>query len=61
MRSDGELFVDSPENNRPNYEVGRTNVLKGRINENSQPYIRDQEELLTLNWHCVSQKTCAAM
>jgi sterol 24-C-methyltransferase len=28
-----------------------------RLNENSQSYIQaEEEELLTLNWHCVGQK-----
>ena len=29
----------------------------GRMNENSHSYIRaEEEQLLTLNWHCVGQK-----
>ena len=36
---------------------GKTNALMGRMNTNSHSYIRaEQEELLTLNWHCVGQK-----
>jgi sterol 24-C-methyltransferase len=28
-----------------------------RLNENSRSYIQaEEEELLTLNWHCVGQK-----
>ena len=35
----------------------KTNALMQRMNENSQSYIRaEEEELLTLNWHCVGQK-----
>lgn len=36
---------------------GKTNTLMGRMNANSHSYIRaEEEELLTLNWHCVGQK-----
>jgi len=36
---------------------GKTNALMGRMNENSHSYIRaEEEQLLTLNWHCVGQK-----
>lgn len=35
----------------------KTNALMQRLNENSQSYIRaEEEELLTLNWHCVGRK-----
>ena len=35
----------------------KTNALMKRMNENSQSYIRAEEEgLLTLNWHCVGEK-----
>lgn len=35
----------------------KTNALMQRLNENSQSYIQaEEEELLTLNWHCVGQK-----
>ncbi len=35
----------------------KTNALMKRLNENSQSYIMaEEEELLTLNWHCVGQK-----
>jgi sterol 24-C-methyltransferase len=35
----------------------RTNAMMQRMNENSQSYIQaEEEELLTLNWHCVAQK-----
>ena len=35
----------------------KTDALMKRLNENSQSYIRaEEEELLTLNWHCVGQK-----
>ncbi|MDG2428408.1 MAG: class I SAM-dependent methyltransferase [Acidimicrobiales bacterium] len=35
----------------------KTNALMKRLNENSQSYIQaEEEELLTLNWHCVGQK-----
>jgi len=35
----------------------KTNALMQRMNENSQSYIQaEEEELLTLNWHCVGQK-----
>ena len=35
----------------------KTNALMSRMNENSQSYIQaEEEELLTLNWHCVGQK-----
>ncbi len=35
----------------------KTNALMNRLNENSQSYIQaEEEELLTLNWHCVGQK-----
>jgi len=35
----------------------KTDALMQRLNENSQSYIRaEEEELLTLNWHCVGQK-----
>jgi hypothetical protein len=41
--------------------AGKTNALMGRMNENSHSYIRaEQEELLTLNWHCVGEKPGAA-
>ena len=34
-----------------------TDALMQRMNENSHSYIRaEEEELLTLNWHCVAQK-----
>ncbi|MGB3011090.1 MAG: hypothetical protein WBB54_06915 [Mycobacterium sp.] len=40
---------------------GKTNALMGRMNTNSHSYIRaEQEELLTLNWHCVGQKPSSA-
>ena len=40
---------------------GKANALMGRMNENSHSYIRaEEEELLTLNWHCVGQKLSAA-
>ncbi len=39
----------------------KTNALMGRMNENSRSYIQaEEEELLTLNWHCVGQKPAAA-
>lgn len=39
---------------------GKTNALMGRMNENSHSYIQaEEEELLTLNWHCVGQKPSA--
>ena len=32
----------------------KTNAMMQRMNENSQSYIEaEEEELLTLNWHCV--------
>ena len=32
-----------------------------RMNQSSRSYIRaDEERLLTINWHCVSQKPSAA-
>lgn len=35
----------------------KTNAMMQRLNENSQSYIRaEEEELLTLNWHCVGRK-----
>ena len=35
----------------------KTDALMRRLNENSQSYIQaEEEELLTLNWHCVGQK-----
>lgn len=35
----------------------RTDAMMQRLNENSRSYIRaEEEELLTLNWHCVGQK-----
>jgi sterol 24-C-methyltransferase len=35
----------------------RTDAMMQRMNENSQSYIQaEEEELLTLNWHCVAQK-----
>ena len=35
----------------------KTNALMQRLNENSRSYIQaEEEELLTLNWHCVGQK-----
>ena len=35
----------------------KTDALMKRLNENSQSYIQaEEEELLTLNWHCVGQK-----
>ena len=35
----------------------KTNALMQRMNANSMSYIRaEEEELLTLNWHCVGQK-----
>ncbi len=35
----------------------KTNLLMQRMNANSQSYIRaEEEELLTLNWHCVGRK-----
>lgn len=35
----------------------KTDALMQRLNENSQSYIRaEEEELLTLNWHCVGRK-----
>lgn len=35
----------------------KTDALMLRLNENSQSYIQaEEEELLTLNWHCVGQK-----
>ena len=35
----------------------KTSALLQRMNENSQSYIQaEEEELLTLNWHCVGQK-----
>ncbi len=35
----------------------RTDAMMQRMNENSQSYIRaEEEELLTLNWHCVGRK-----
>ena len=35
----------------------RTDALMQRMNANSQSYIQaEEEELLTLNWHCVGQK-----
>jgi len=35
----------------------KTNAMMQRLNENSHSYIRaEEEELLTLNWHCVGQK-----
>jgi sterol 24-C-methyltransferase len=35
----------------------KTNALMKRLNENSESYIKaEEEELLTLNWHCVGQK-----
>ena len=35
----------------------KTNALIQRLNENSRSYIQaEEEELLTLNWHCVGQK-----
>ncbi|MEI6252597.1 MAG: hypothetical protein WCP30_07310, partial [Mycobacteriaceae bacterium] len=39
----------------------KTDSLMGRMNENSHSYIRaEEEQLLTLNWHCVGQKPAAA-
>ncbi len=35
----------------------KTDALMQRLNENSQSYIQaEEEELLTLNWHCVGRK-----
>ena len=35
----------------------KTAAMMQRLNENSQSYIQaEEEELLTLNWHCVGQK-----
>jgi isocitrate dehydrogenase kinase/phosphatase len=35
----------------------KTDALMQRLNQNSQSYIRaEEEELLTLNWHCVGEK-----
>ena len=35
----------------------KTNTLMQRMNFNSMSYIRaEEEELLTLNWHCVEEK-----
>ena len=35
----------------------KTDAMMQRMNENSQSYIRaEEEELLTLNWHCVGRK-----
>jgi len=35
----------------------KTDAMMQRMNENSQSYIQaEEEELLTLNWHCVGQK-----
>lgn len=35
----------------------KTDALLQRLNKNNQSYIRaEEEELLTLNWHCVGQK-----
>lgn len=35
----------------------KTDALMQRMNQNSQSYIQaEEEELLTLNWHCVGQK-----
>lgn len=35
----------------------KTSTLTGRMKANSHSYIRaEEEELLTLNWHCVGQK-----
>lgn len=35
----------------------KTDAMMRRMNENSHSYIRaEEEELLTLNWHCVGQK-----
>ena len=35
----------------------KTNALMQRMNANSMSYIRaEEEELLTLNWHCVGKK-----
>ena len=35
----------------------KTDRLMQRMNENSQSYIKaEEEELLTLNWHCVGEK-----
>ncbi len=36
---------------------GRTDAMMRRLHENSRSYIQaEEEELLTLNWHCVGQK-----
>jgi sterol 24-C-methyltransferase len=35
----------------------KTNALMQRMNANSMSYIRaEEEQLLTLNWHCVGEK-----
>jgi sterol 24-C-methyltransferase len=35
----------------------KTNLMMQRMNENSHSYIQaEEEQLLTLNWHCVGQK-----
>ena len=35
----------------------KTDALLQRMNKNSESYIRaEEEELLTLNWHCVGEK-----
>lgn len=35
----------------------KSDALMQRMNANSQSYIQaEEEELLTLNWHCVGQK-----